>query len=86
MKKLNHLRIDNLDEFIETFEGNTDDYYGSPFAILADLEKHIMFAPELENTILIPYKEFGDAIFNLTSIYPGEEITTAYYTFNSIVS
>lgn len=86
MKKLHTLRISNFREFIENFERNTDSFYRSPFGILAELEKQILFAKELPPIILIPYKNFGDAIFEFKSIDYNHPIPRAYYVFNSVVS
>lgn len=86
MKKLNFLRLTNLDEFVENFEGNLDSYYRSPFAILAELERKITFTEKLEPIILIPYKEHGDAIFELQSTTRTGEAVLAEYLFNSVVS
>lgn len=52
------LKIENLKEFLEIEFENS-------FEILYNLEKEVRESNKVFETILIPYKEYGDVIFDL---------------------
>lgn len=86
MKKFCAISIENLEEFRETMQGNRDVYYKSPFAILAELEKEVESQEHPEPTILIPYKEVGNVIFELQNFHYEGGVKVATYSFNSTIS
>lgn len=85
-KEFNHLRISNIDEFFENYNNNQD-YYKSPFAILAELEKQIMFENNPPKHILIDYKPDGSIIFELIKVYETfPNLRIVAYSYNGSVS
>lgn len=70
--------IINLKEFFEIG-------FNNQFNILAELEKEVVESSEIKSTILIPYKDDGDVIFDLTKIEYKTK-TVFYYSFFSTVS
>ena len=84
-KEFNYLRICNMKEFLDLYSNNLD-YYNSPFAILAELEKKMLFENESQKCILISYKEEGDVIFDLERIYELNNLRIVEYSFRTFVS
>lgn len=70
--------INNLKEFFEIG-------FNNQFNILAELEKEVVESSEIKSTILIPYKEHGDVIFDLTKIEYKTK-TVFYYSYSSTIS
>lgn len=70
--------IINLKEFFEIG-------FNNQFNILSELEKEVVESSEIKSTILIPYKDDGDVIFDLTKIEYKTK-TVFYYSFFSTVS
>ena len=84
-KEFNHLRIRNIQEFLDGY-GNNLDYYKSPFSIFAELEKRILFENNPEKCILIPYKEEGYVIFDLERICEFDNLRIVEYSFRTSIS
>ena len=84
-KEFNHLRISNIDVFFEYYQCNLD-YYFTPFRILYELEKEIMYENNPPETIFIPYKPHGDIIFGLVEIKEENELRIVVYEYQSSVS
>lgn len=71
MKKL---IIRNLKDFFNAGFDNS-------FQILGDLERKLNSEKEIQNVMIIPYKENGDIIFELVSInYNKQTVYTYHYT------
>lgn len=84
--KRNVIKVKNIDSLLE-YE-SVDDYYKSPFEILANLDNELKYidskkAPE---SILISYKEHGDAIFYLHQVIYENHKTILIYEFISFIS
>lgn len=89
------LKIKDMDRFVDTF-CNRDTYYRRAYAILADLDKEVLEG--LENGFwptwyMIPYKEWGDAMFEFSHFEvdlrePDAEYRTLYivYRYDTTVS
>ncbi|PQA58991.1 hypothetical protein [Siphonobacter curvatus] len=60
----NIVRISNLSEFIDQFEGGKE-YYYPPFHILSVLEKEVLFSQNPSGTITINYSPEGFVMFDL---------------------
>lgn len=84
-REFNHLRITNLQEFFDSYKNNLD-YYASPFQILSDLEDKVKFENNPEPHILVPYKEYGDVIFQLDNIVEEGGVRIVNYIFSSFIS
>ena len=84
-KEFNHLRISNIDVFHEYYQCNLD-YYFTPFRILYELEKEIMFENNPPETIFIPYKPHGDIIFGLVEIKEENELRIVVYEYQASAS
>lgn len=86
IKEFNHLRISNLDNFLERYACK-DEIYKSPFEILADLEEKIKFVNDPEEVILCSYKNEGDVIFRLAQIrIDGDNRRIVEYEFDTFIS
>lgn len=83
--EFNHLRVSNIDEFLEEY-GNNNSYYNSPFEILYELEKHIKFKNDPDKSLLIPYKEWGDIIFVLSNVYQKGRLRIVEYYYDTSIS
>ena len=70
--------IINLKEFFEIG-------FNNQFNILAELEKEVVESSEIKSTILIPYKDDGDVIFDLTKIEYKTK-TVFYYSYSTTIS
>lgn len=81
-KEFNHLRITNLNSFLEDY-GNKYDYYKSPFAILAELEEKVKYENNPPESVDIAYKDFGFMIFDLKGVYEknGDDRRFVEYAF-----
>jgi hypothetical protein len=75
MKKL---IVKNLKDFFEM-------EFKKQFQMLGELEKKVFETDEVQQVILIEYKYFGDAIFDLVKIEYGKN-TVYTYQFTSTVS
>jgi hypothetical protein len=84
-KEFNHLRISNIEHFLSDY-GNNLDYYSSPFKIIYDLEKTILFENEPKECILIPYKPDGDIIFRIKEIKEENNLRIVIYEYEGSVS
>lgn len=84
-KEFVHLRLININEFLNEY-GNNIDYYESPFSVLAALEKEIKFQNKPKKCILISYKPDGDMIFDFVRIYERGNIITAEYEYRTSIS
>jgi hypothetical protein len=84
-KEFNHLRITNIEEFFYYYSNNLD-YYAPPFKILAELENKILFENNPEKCIIIPYKEFGDIIFDFEGIRLSGDLRIVMYRFSGSLS
>ena len=84
-KEFNHLRISNIDIFFKYYQNNLD-YYFTPFRILYELEKEIMFQNNPPEMIFIPYKPNGDIIFGLVEIKEEDELRIVTYEYQSSAS
>lgn len=76
MKKL---IVRNLKEFFAND-------FNNQFKILADLENEIQESKESKNTILIPYSNNADAIFDLIKIDFAKNCTVYTYHFSNTIS
>lgn len=69
---------------------NLKDYFklefDKQFQILGELEKQIQQSESIENTILIPYKDEGDVIFDLVKIDYLKSITVFTYQYSTTIS
>lgn len=69
---------------------NLKDYFKlefeKQFQILGELEKKIQQSESIENTILIPYKDEGDVIFDLVKIDYLKSITVFTYQYSTTIS
>ena len=74
MKKL---IIRNLKEF---FEQDFD----NQFKMLSELENRIVNSETIEECVLIPYKENGDAIFDLVKIDYSKKTVFTYHYSNTV--
>ncbi len=68
MREFNHLRISNLQSFLDQYFNNLD-YYDSPFTVLAGLEAEVKFTNDPPKVVLASYKPDGEMIFNLIRVY-----------------
>ncbi len=84
-KEFNHLRISNIEDFFSNY-GNNLDYYSSPFKILHDLEKVMLFENEPEECVLISYKPDGDIIFRLKEIKEEYNLRIVIYEYEGSIS
>ena len=84
-KEFNHLRISNIQDFFSGYANNLD-YYSSPFKILSDLERKIMFEDNPEEWILISYKPDGDIIFRLKEMKEDGGLRIVVYEYYGSVS
>ena len=84
-REFNHLRIKNLDQFLNSYINNLD-HYKLPYEILADLEFQIKFNNVPEKVILCSYKDGGDAIFNFVELRMEENIRIVEYEFSTFAS
>ena len=84
-REFNHLRISNLDVFHEHYQCNLD-YYFTPFRILYELEKEIMFENNPQKTILIPYKPHGYIVFGLVEIKEEGRLRIVVYEYQASAS
>ncbi len=88
-REFNHLRISNLDVFLKEYS-NSVEFYASPFKILRELEKAVMFKDDPDDFLLISYKPTGDIMFRLDGVgrsklrYDDRRIVT--YTYEGSVS
>lgn len=89
------LKIEDMDRLLDTFTSR-DTYYRRSYAILADLDKEVLEGLEndtFQEWTLIPYKEWGDAIFEFSHFEvdlrePDEKYRTIYivYRYDTTVS
>ena len=84
-KEFNHLRVTNLQEFLDSYTNNLD-YYESPFSILADLENQMKYDNEPLNCILVDYKAEGSIIFDLVRMYESDNVRYVEYQYNGSAS
>lgn len=84
-REFNHLRIKNLNYFLDTY-GNNTAYYESPFSILAALERQIKFEDLPETTICVSYKPDGEVIFRQTGIFYNGSVRIVEYEFDTTIS
>lgn len=84
-KEFNHVRLTNLDEFLNSYTNNLD-YYQSPFAILADLEAQVKYENNPPECITVSYKEDGDIIFNFVRMYEGCGVRYVQYEYTGSAS
>ena len=82
--EFNHLRIENLDYFLDNYSNNAR--YKTPFKILAELEEQIKFQNSPESTVLSPYKSDGDCVFDLIGVRIEEEKRFVVYRYSTTVS
>lgn len=75
MKKLIVL---NLKHFFEND-------FNKPFEILYKLEKEISENNEIQKTILIPYSNYSDCIFDLEEIINKENYSILVYNFSTTI-
>jgi hypothetical protein len=62
---VNHLRLDNLDEFLNSYDPIA--YYVSPFSVLAQLESKVKLHKEPEEIIFCTYKPDGEIMFRFVN-------------------
>jgi hypothetical protein len=87
-REFNHLRVSNLKEFLDKYL-NRFEYYQSPYSILADLERKVLFENNPEDLLLISYKPGGYIIFRARGIMTSEKTSRrrfVTYTYEGIVS
>lgn len=84
-KEFNHLRVSNLQDFLNSYENNIE-FYKSPFEILADLESQVKFANNPEKVVLCAYKDEGDIIFDLVGIKDDGKRRIAEYEYSTSIS
>lgn len=85
MDRKHLLRVSNYEYFISTYS-NTGEYYKSPHAILAELEHSVCFTDNVPEHILIPYKDWGDCIFNFDRFYFDGNDKFAVFEFDTTCS
>ena len=85
IKEFNHLRISNLNYFFSVY-GNNKNCYLSPFKILANLEKKVLFKNNPPEFIMVPYKSGGAGIFRRTRIKEKDNIRIVYYEYDCSAS
>ncbi len=84
-REFNHLRVDNLEEFLLKYQCNTESYR-SPFEVLAELERQIKFENNPDETIFCSYKADGDVIFDLVEIKEQNHLRILVYQFFGFAS
>lgn len=84
-KEFNHLRISNIEEFLESYPNNRDSY-SPPFKIFADLENQVKFENYPGDVILCDYKPGGYVIFRLVEIKEVDRLRIVVFQYESFVS
>src|SRR4051812_25365870 len=76
---MNHLRLDNLDEFLNSYDPIA--YYVSPFSVLAQLESKVKLHRDPEEIIFCTYKPDGEVMFRFVNqkTDKGLKIVTYHY-------
>ena len=84
-RERNILLVDNIDRFLQSYQNNQTSYI-SPFGILYNLEKKVMFENNPEECVLISYKEWGDIIFRLKSMREEGCLRIVVYEYDTSIS
>lgn len=85
IRERNILLVDNIDEFLQSYRNNRTSY-NSPFEILYNLEKKVMFENNPEECILVPYKDWGDIIFRRKSMREEGDLRIVVYEYDTVIS
>jgi hypothetical protein len=84
-KEFNHLRILNLQEFLDRYLYNLD-YSASPWQVIANLEKEVLFENAPEECYLITCKGETDAVFQLIEIKEEGDLRIVVFVFDCFIS
>ena len=85
IRERNILLVDNIDVFLQSYRNNRTSY-NSPFEILYNLEKRVMFENNPEECMFIPYKDWGVIIFRRKSMREEGDLRIVVYEYETVIS